>query len=79
MNIVMANSPYTYRDLEILFDGEDCIFSTAENITDLVVGLVLYKSKSQARAAGREGTIPSGFTKYQANKTTTIWVWNPSE
>lgn len=79
MNIVMANSQYTHRDLEILFDGEDCVFSSAENITDLVVGLGLYKSKSQARAAGREGAIPFGFTEYKANKTTTIWIWNPSE
>lgn len=78
MNVVMSNSPYTHRDLELIFQGEDVVFSSATNITDLVCELGLYKSKSQARSAGRVGEIPTGFTEYKANKTVTIWIWNPT-
>lgn len=79
MNVVIASSSYTHRDLELLFDNEDVIFSNTTNITDLVCELGLYKSKSQARSAGRVGDIPTGFTEYKGNKVTTIWIWNPSE
>jgi hypothetical protein len=79
MNVVIKNSKWTKRDLRCLFGDEDVIFSEANNITDLVVELKLFRSKSQARAAGRVGDIPLGWTEFKGNKTTTLWVWNPDE
>lgn len=79
MNVVIKQSKWTERDLRCLFGDEDVIFSEATSVTDLVVELKLFKSKSQARAAGRIGDIPSGWAEFKGNKTTTLWIWNPDE
>lgn len=79
MNIVIQNSKWTDRDIRCLFVDEPVIFSSHNNLTDLVVELRLYKSKSQARSAGRVGEIPKGWAEYKGNKTTTLWIWNPDE
>lgn len=79
MNIVIKNSCWTDRDIRCLFGDEPVIFSDADNITDLVVELGLYKSKSQARNAGRTGDIPKGWSEVKGNKITTLWIWNPTE
>lgn len=79
MNVVISWSPYTHRDLEIVFPDEDVVFVNSTNMTDLVCELGLYKSKSQARDAGRLGDIPTGYNQIKGNKKTTLYIWNPSE
>lgn len=79
MNIVVSESTWTQRDISCLFGDESVIFTDAKNLTDLVVDLGLYKSKSQARSAGRVGEIPKGWSEIKGNKTTTLWIWNPTE
>lgn len=79
MNIIINSSKWTERDIRCLFADEPVVFANASNITDLVVELGLFKSKSQARSAGRQGELPKGFTEFKGNKTTTLWIWNPDE
>lgn len=79
MNIVVGSSPFTERDIELLFGGESVITTDAANLTDLVAELGLFSSKSQARKAGRVGDIPKGWTEMKGNKKTHLWIWNPSE
>lgn len=80
MNIVISSSPYTEQDLKTLYCGEDIIYYDGVNeLSVMLTQLGLYKSSSQARKANRYGPIPSGWTEFKGNKTTTVWIWNPSE
>jgi hypothetical protein len=79
MNIIINSSPWTQRDIEILFEQEDVIFSSADDIPTLMAEQNMYPSKNKAIQANRTGSIPLGFTVYKANKKTTMWIWNPSE
>jgi len=79
-NVVIADSPWTKRDLEILFGDEPCRFVTARDLPNLLVELGTYKSTGEARRAGRKGAIPIGFTdRFKASKKDTLWIWNPTE
>lgn len=78
-NVVVKNSPWTPRDLEILFGGEPIHFTEAQDLPNLLVELGVFKSCSDARRAGRVGPIPSGWTELKASKKRRIWIWNPTE
>lgn len=79
MNIVIHGSPYTMRDIELLFPGEEVLEVMAVSLPDLLKRLNIYRSTSQAMRAGRKGPIPSGYTELKASKKRTIYIWNPSE
>lgn len=79
MNIVMQNSFWTQRDLNLLFGDEPVIFSIAKDLQTLVTELELFPSKNKAIAANRIGSIPLGWTVMKGNKKVTLWIWNPSE
>lgn len=79
-NIVVKNSPWTPRDIEILFGDEpDIHFTVAVDLPNLLVELGIYKSCSDARRAGRIGPIPPGWTELKASKKRRLWIWNPTE
>jgi len=79
-NVVIADSPWTERDLEILFGDEECVLTTAHDLPNLLVALGTFKSTSEARRAGRAGPIPKGFTNcFKASKKDKLWIWNPTE
>lgn len=79
MNIVVKDSPWTASDLNTLFETEDIIFTEAKCMSNLMVELGVFPSTSKARAAGRFGAIPSGYTEFKASKKKRIWIWNPSD
>jgi len=85
LNVVIAGSPWTERDLELLFDGPDgppepFTLIEARDMPNLMVRLGCFKSTGEARRAGRVGSIPQGFTlDFKANKKTRICIWNPTE
>lgn len=79
MNIIIQNGNVQSNDAKCLFLDEPVINVQPQDIQSLLVSLGIYKSKSKALADGRSGLIPIGFTKFKANKKTTLWIWNPSE
>jgi hypothetical protein len=63
-----------------LFGDETVHFTDASDLPGLLVELGIYKSKSDARRAGREGPIPDGWThELRASKKNRLWIWNPTE
>lgn len=79
MNIVIDNGNVLDTDIPTLYGEEDVITSSSKNLTDLCVSLKLYKSKSECVRAGRVGPIPPGWNVLKGNKTTTLYVWNPTD
>lgn len=79
MNIVVKDSPWTKRDLEIIYEDEEVIFVDNIQLPTLLAQLKVYKSASQARQAGRVGEIPAGYTELKASKKRTLYIWNPTE
>lgn len=78
-NVVVSSSPWTDRDLELLFGDEPIHFTSAEDMPRLMVELEAYPSTSKARQAGRVGDIPNGWTEFKASKKRQVWIWNPTE
>lgn len=78
-NLVVSGSPWTLRDLSNLFGGEDFDMIDDIDLSELAVLVGAYTSRSQARKAGRVGSIPKGWTEWKANKKMRFWIWNPSE
>ena len=79
-NVVVKQSTWTERDIEILFGKEEIHFTQTTDIASLVVELGIFPSKSQARKAGREGEISAGFTNaFKASKRHRLWIWNPDK
>jgi len=84
-NVVVKNSSWTQRDLEILFSEEgktveEIHFTEVEDMQSLMAELGIFSSKSQAIKAGRKGEIPKGWTsEFKASKKYRLWIWNPSE
>lgn len=79
MNIIIQNGNIQPNDAKCLFLDEPVINVQPQDTQTLLVSPGIYKSKTKAVADGRSGPIPLGFTKYKANKRTTLWIWNPSE
>jgi len=79
-NIVVKNSHWTDRDLELLFGDEEVHFTECDEMSALMREIGVFPSASQARKAGRAGPIPEGFTNsFKASKKRRIWIWNPTE
>lgn len=79
-NVVIKQSAWTERDVELLFGDEEVHFTEATDLSVLMKELGVFKSTSEARRAGREGPIPEGFTdRFKASKKRMIWIWNPTE
>lgn len=79
INIIIQSENVHESDSALLFGDEPVVLSRAKDLTDLVVELGLYKSKSQARAANRIGDLPTGWAELRGNKKTFLFLWNPSE
>jgi hypothetical protein len=79
MNIVVQNSSWTQRDIDLLFGDEPVIFTVAKDLQTLVTDLNLFPSKTKAVAANRVGDIPHGWNVIKGNKKVTLWIWNPTE
>lgn len=79
MNVIVYNKYFQISDQQTLFEDEPCVMvdDSIKLLPNLLVMLGLYKSTSESRRAGRVGDIPKGWSVIQANKITTIWVWNP--
>ena len=79
-NIIVNNSKWIERDIELLFGDEEVHFTDADDLSILMKELGIFKSTSEARRAGRVGPIPNGFTfKFKASKKVMLWIWNPTE
>ncbi len=79
-NVVVQSSPWTEKDLQTLFGDELIHFTDATDLPNLLVEMGIFKSTTQARKAGRIGTIPEGFTfEFKASKKRRLWIWNPTE
>jgi len=79
-NVVVRNSAWTDRDIELLFDDEEIHFTDATCLSVLMKEMGIFKSTSDARRAGRVGPIPDGFTfEFKASKKVMLWIWNPTE
>lgn len=80
MNIIVKQSEWTDRDVELLFGDEEVHFTEATDLSVLMKELGIFKTTSEARRAGRVGPIPTGFTfEFKASKKVRIWIWNPTE
>ena len=77
MNIVIKDSKYTQRDLDLIFNSRDIVFAAAITLDQLCKELDIYKSTSEARRAGRIGNIPIGYSEIKASKLHTLYIWNP--
>ena len=79
-NIIVKQSKWTDRDIELLFEDEEVHFTDADELSVLMKELGIFKSTSEARRAGRFGPIPEGFTfEFKASKKVRLWIWNPTE
>lgn len=83
-NVVVRNSAWTERDLELHFGDlegnvEEVHFTDAQDLPNLLKELGVFPSTSQARQAGRDGPIPTGWTVLKASKKRMLWIWNPTE
>lgn len=76
---MIKGSPWTKRDLDLIFYDELIHFSNASTLHNLMVEVGAYNSASEARRAGRQGAIPSGYTEMKASKKRRLYIWNPSE
>lgn len=79
LNLVIAESPWLQRDLEIIFGDEPVTIVPDIPLDSLLAYLDVYKSTSEARRAGRVGPIPIGYSEIKASKRTRLFIWNPSE
>ena len=79
-NVIVRNSAWTDRDIELLFEDEEIHFTDATCLSVLMKEMGIFKSTSDARRAGRVGPIPDGFTfEFKASKKVMLWIWNPTE
>lgn len=79
-NVIVKQSNWTERDIELLFGDEEVHFTDADDLSILMKEMGIFTSTSEARRAGRVGPIPSGFTfEFKASKKCRLWIWNPSE
>ena len=78
-NVVVRRSPWRERDLEILFGDEPVHFTEAKDLPNLLLELDIFRSTSEARMAGRVGSISEGWTELKASKKRRLWIWNPIE
>ena len=79
MNVVIDNGNVLETDIPTLFGDEPVLVVKPMTLQELMVVVKAYNSKTKAIQCGRSGEIPSGFTKFKANKILTLWIWNPSE
>lgn len=79
-NVIINSTNVLPTDSKTLF-GDEVVHTT--DVTDfpsLLVEMGIFKSKSQARQAGRIGPIPVGWThEFKASKKRRLWIWNPSD
>ena len=79
-NVIVNQSAWTERDIELLFEDEIVHFTNATDLSVLMKEMGIFNSTSEARRAGRVGPIPKGFTfEFKASKKCRLWIWNPTE
>jgi len=82
---VVVGKAWRLSELDTLFaryrqkvDLKEIHFTEAVNLETLALELGAYKSKGEARRAGRVGPIPSGWTMTWINKRRMVYIWNPA-
>lgn len=85
-NIIINSSKHREGDARTMFadrngdfHGETIIYRDAPNLECLYRDLGIYKSSSEAKRAGRSGSIPTGYSELKASKTCFVFIWNPTE
>lgn len=78
INVVWEGN-LSVNDFDNVFNNESFVVSKSESLQELMVELGLFKSRSAARAAGRVGPIPDGYTEFKGNKKTFLYLWNPTD
>lgn len=87
MNIVIGNKWLVWffdrRILHTLFAnyGEkvklsELYFTQAKTFEELALEIGLYKSKGEARRAGKCGSIQKGWTGIKLSKKMPVWIWH---
>lgn len=71
MNVVVGHG----EPPEWAWGSEPYVRSLDETLPALLCGMGIYRTRSEARRAGRDGPVPFGFTQLRASKTKTIWIW----
>jgi hypothetical protein len=81
-NVIVSDSVWKIGDIDVIFGplepNEVIHWTEAKDLPNLLKEMGIFCSTSEARRAGRNGPIPSGFTKLKASKIRTIWIWNPT-
>lgn len=78
MNVAIGGPHLEHEIAALVFDGELYTERSATHIPDLLFQLEIYKSRSEARRAGREGAIPAGYSELRASKLVPrLCIWNP--
>jgi hypothetical protein len=67
-------------DQELLFGGQPVEhFDSSVTFADLLVRYNIFPSKGQARKAGWDKPIPTGWSEWVVGKLKHhLWIWNPS-
>lgn len=76
-NIIISNSDLLDGDRELIFQDEEVYFTETIDLPTLLVELGIYKSKGDARKAGRTGVISTGYSEVKASKIRRFYIWNP--
>lgn len=80
MNIIIDNQYIKPYDKVTLFEEEEVLYlSDKLDLTDLVVELGLFSSKSQSRKSNRIGEVTKWWNVIKGNKKTPLYIWNPTE
>ena len=81
ISVVIGNRKQKIHD-SIFCDHNDSTepvyYTKASNLETLCYELGGYKSKSEARRAGRYGEIPKGYSEMWLNKKTRLYIYNYS-
>ncbi|WVX87348.1 hypothetical protein EniLVp02_0009 [Vibrio phage EniLVp02] len=80
INVIIQSGAVEPGDVELVFGSEPVKVIDRDSVTDLpglLAELGLYKSRSEARRAGRTGDIPTGYTEMKGSKKCYLFIWNP--
>lgn len=84
-NIIVKNSKWNEEDFKLFFAPDEPIdlkqihFTKQDTIEGLAYEIGAYKSKGEARRAGRFGKIKVGWSNFWINKKHKVWIWNPDK
>lgn len=78
-NVIIDGPHVKDRDHEIVFGKDKPVHRTAtKDLPNLLKELGVFNSTGEARRAGRDGLVPSGYTELKASKKRRLYIWNPT-